>query len=58
MIEFVNRYTRAGKSGKKIHCPHCNEETLVGHFSWSALKCKYCRKFPLKYEWKIIKGDK
>ena len=38
----VNRYTRAGKDGKFIICPHCNQGAFVFHFSWSALNCQHC----------------
>ena len=38
----VNKYTRAGKNGKTIVCPECDNEARVYHFSWSALTCQSC----------------
>ena len=47
----VNRYTRAGKQGKMITCPKCNESVPVYHFGWSALGCIHCNAMINKYEW-------
>ena len=38
----VDRYTRAGRYGKTIVCPECNNKARVFHFSWSALTCLNC----------------
>ena len=50
----VNRYTRAGKDGKFIVCPHCNKVATVYHFSWSALSCQHCDTMIDKYDWKLL----
>ena len=42
MLKNVNRYTRAGKFGKTIICPECDNKARVFHFSWSALTCLNC----------------
>ena len=49
----VTRYTRAGKEGKYIICPHCTGASRVYHFSWSALYCMYCKKDSEKYDWEV-----
>ena len=41
-MKTVSRYTRAGKNGKLITCPHCMISKPVYHFSWSALSCQSC----------------
>ena len=53
MTQTVNRYTRAGKNGKEIICPHCNKTSRVYHFSWSAVGCLNCKKMVNKNEWRI-----
>ncbi len=47
----VNRYTRAGMSGKAIYCPHCKDKVIVGHFAWSAIRCSHCKVDVQKHEW-------
>ena len=49
----VNRYTRAGKSGKFIICPICEQGGMVYHFSWSALQCQHCDSLITKRHWKV-----
>lgn len=51
-IKKVDKYTRAGKNGRIIICPKCNNDTTVYHFSWSALTCQHCKKDVDKYNWK------
>ena len=50
----VNRYTRAGKDGKFIVCPQCDQGAYVFHFSWSALSCQHCDTMIDKYDWKLL----
>jgi uncharacterized protein (DUF983 family) len=50
-MKTVSRYTRAGKNGKVITCPHCMKSKPVYHFSWSALSCQSCGKDVKKEEW-------
>ena len=54
----VNRYTRAGREGKYIICPHCTGALRVYHFSWSALQCMYCKKDSEKYDWEVAECHK
>ena len=49
----VTRYTRAGREGKCIECPECQNQAVVWHFAWSALTCSECETSYPKYEWKI-----
>ena len=42
---------RAGKNGKSIYCGNCKEELMIGHLSWSALKCPSCKGYYDKHEW-------
>tara|TARA_B100001250_G_scaffold414318_1_gene451933 strand:+ start:4779 stop:4949 length:171 start_codon:yes stop_codon:yes gene_type:complete len=49
----VNRYTRAGREGKCIECPDCQNQAVVWHFAWSALTCSECETSHDKYDWKI-----
>ena len=41
-INFVNRYTKAGKDGKLIKCPHCGNSWRAWHFAWTAVLCQHC----------------
>ena len=47
----VYRYTRAGKSGKFVMCPHCHADTRVYHFSWAAMTCNNCMASVDKNDW-------
>ena len=49
----VNKYTRAGKYGKAICCPVCDNIQTVYHFSWSGLTCLNCKQSVAKYDWKV-----
>ena len=51
----VNRYTRAGKNGKFVTCPHCHADTLVYHFSWVKMSCNNCMASVDKDDW-LVKG--
>ena len=55
-LKRVNRYTRAGKKGKRLHCPNkdCtmgNKQTIVYNFSWRLKTCFGCWYAWEKYEW-------
>ena len=50
----VTKYTRAGKYGKAIVCPECDNIQTVYHFGWSALTCHKCKQSVYKYEWKVL----
>ena len=54
LTEKVTKHTRAGKDGKFIVCPHCNQGNFVFHFSWSALGCQHCGSMVDKYDWKLL----
>ena len=53
-VKRVNRYTRAGKNGKLITCPKCQQSAPVFHFAWSALTCQFCSSDINKEDWLII----
>ena len=48
----VNRYTRAGKSGKVIYCPACGEAEIVYDFAWAVAECPSCNTASYKNDWK------
>ena len=50
----VTRYTRAGKYGKAICCPVCDNIQTVYHFAWSGLQCLSCKQSVDKYEWRVL----
>ena len=52
-LKDITRYTRAGKWGKGIQCPHCKEVSWVYHFSWCGLTCQGCDQMVDKYDWKV-----
>ncbi len=39
------------KKAAFLVCPHCQHETHVGHFSWSALACLNCGEMVNKEDW-------
>ena len=49
----VTRYTRAGKNGKQIVCPECDNIRTVYHFNFSGLVCPQCKQSVAKYDWKV-----
>ena len=51
---YVTKYTRAGKYGKAICCPVCDNIQTVYHFAWSGLTCLHCKQSVDKYEWKVL----
>ena len=50
----VTRYTRAGKNGKQIVCPECDNIRTVYHFNFSGLTCPECKQSVDKYSWKVL----
>ena len=50
---YVTKYTRAGKYGKQIVCPECDNIIRVYHFSFSGLTCPKCKQSVDKYSWKV-----
>ena len=54
LTEKVTKQTRAGKDGKFIVCPYCDQGNFVFHFSWSTLGCQHCGTMVDKYEWKLL----
>ena len=50
----VTKYTRAGKYGKAICCPECDNIQTVYHFAWSGLQCLSCKQSVDKYEWRVL----
>ena len=52
-MKLVDRYTRAGNTGKLIICPECNSHARVFHFSWSKLNCIHCDATVNKTSWRL-----
>ena len=50
----VTRYTRAGRDGKVIQCPHGPHHFPVWNFAWSAIRCDSCRTDVAKYDWILL----
>ena len=50
----VTKYTRAGKNGKQIVCPECDNIRTVYHFNFSGLTCPQCKQSVDKYSWKVL----
>ena len=50
---YVTKYTRAGKYGKQIVCPECDNIIRIYHFSFSGLTCPKCKQSVDKYSWKV-----
>ena len=53
-VTKVTKYTRAGKYGKAICCPDCDNIQTVYHFAWSGLTCLHCKQSVDKYEWRVL----
>ena len=51
---YITKYTRAGKYGKQIVCPECDNIQTVYHFGWSGLQCLSCKQSVYKYEWRVL----
>jgi len=49
----VDRFTRAGRDGRVITCPHCATAARVYHFAWCAITCSGCHRMIDKTEWLI-----
>ena len=56
-LRRVNRYTRAALPGKFIYCPKCGTQTMVFHFSWSAITCDNCGEMIDKTNWYLDDPD-
>jgi len=52
MKSNVTSHTRAGRAGRAIICPHCQQAAVVFHFAWSALMCSGCRAPVDKLDWR------
>jgi hypothetical protein len=47
----VKKWAHAGKKGKTIYCPNCDNGTHVPNFGWSNLVCPSCKDEVDKYNW-------
>jgi len=52
-MQNVTSHTRAGKGGKSLICPQCNELTSVCHFAWQKMVCPHCKVAIAKSKWLI-----
>ena len=50
---YVTKYTRAGKNGKQLVCPDCDNIIRIYHFNFSGLTCPKCKQSVDKYRWKV-----
>lgn len=59
-IQPVNRWTRAGRNGRPLICPHCRDEAIVYHFCWCACQCSNpeCAKMVNKYDYLVYVNTK
>ena len=48
---YLKKYQKAGKWGKYIYCPKCNNEHLVYNLSWTSYMCVKCEHISKKSEW-------
>jgi ribosomal protein S27E len=54
MKSNVTGHTRAGRAGREIICPRCQQAAVVFHFAWSALMCSGCRAMVDKVDWRTL----
>jgi len=47
----LKKYQKAGKYGRYIYCPYCNQEHKVYSLSWYRLICMNCEREVKKSEW-------
>ena len=52
-FEPMRKYSRTGKDGKLIKCPHCEGTQRVYHLRSQSLKCSTCKAYVDKYDWMI-----
>ena len=52
----VKKSARAGKYGKDLFCPCCQNQITVYHFNWSSLTCNKCKRNIEKYDW-FVRSD-
>jgi hypothetical protein len=43
IMKKLTKYSRAGKNGKAIVCPHCSNRRRVYHMAWDHLICSGCK---------------
>ena len=53
----VTGRSRAGKNGKNIMCPVCENVHRIHHFSWTSLTCTSCNSDVPKGEWLVDLTD-
>ena len=56
-FEQVTGRTRAGKNGKDLKCPRCENKMRIYHLSWTSLQCRYCHTDVPKKEWLVDQLD-
>lgn len=50
----VDKNTRAGKYGKVIICPECNNMEIVYHFAWCDIVCQECKNMINKFDYYVL----
>ena len=56
-FEKVTGRTRAGKNGKNLKCPVCEDTRRVFNFSFSSLTCPSCKTCVDKEDWLVDQLD-
>lgn len=56
-MKNVTNNTRAGKNGKVIVCPNCNEGNVAYHFSWISRSCPACGKISNKTDYLLLEHE-
>ena len=56
-MKNVTNNTRAGKNGKVIVCPKCNEGNTVYHFAWLSRSCPACREISTKADYLLLEHE-
>ena len=52
-FEPMHKYSRTGKDGKLVKCPHCEATHRVYHLRDKTMTCSTCKTFSDKYDWMI-----
>lgn len=54
---LMTKRSRAGKNGKNLKCPECENVTRIYRMSFSSLICPSCKQSIDKYDWMVDQTD-
>ena len=54
---LMTKRSRAGKNGKNLKCPECENVTRIYRMSFSSLTCPSCKQDINKYDWMVDQTD-